>query len=79
MQNFSCKSSDENNKRDFLKINNLYIDANKIDFLPRLRAALEIAKATQYEEDWNVVKRETFFVIDALESAACVLENHLIH
>jgi len=55
------------------------LDANKIDFLPRLRAALDIAKATEYEEDWSVVKRETFFVIDALESAACVLENHLIH
>ena len=57
----------------------LLLDANKIDFLPRLRAALDIAKATEYEEDWSVVKRETFFVIDALESAACVLENHLIH
>ena len=56
------------------------LDASKIDFLPRLRAALDIAKAsTQYNmEAWNVVKKEAFFVVDALESAACVLENHLI-
>ena len=57
------------------------LDANQIHFLPRLRAALEIAKApglVASEEAWNVVKREVFFVVDALESAACVLENHLI-
>ena len=55
------------------------LDTNKIEFLPRLRAALDIVKSTQSDEDWNVVKKEAFFVIDALESAACVLENHLIH
>ena len=31
------------------------------------------------DEAWNVVKREAFYVVDALESAACVLENHLIY
>ena len=56
------------------------LDASQIDFLPRLKAALEIAKAAGSEstEAWNVVKREAFFVVDALESAACVLQNHLI-
>ena len=58
------------------------LDASQIDFLPRLRAALDIAKAnTAQDQDkaWNVVKREVFYVVDALESAACVLENHLIY
>ena len=27
---------------------------------------------------WNIVKREAFYVVDALESASCVLENHLV-
>lgn len=56
------------------------LDASQIHFLPRLRAALDIAKAstTDNQQAWNVVKRESFYVVDALESAACVLENHLI-
>lgn len=59
------------------------LDASQIHFLPRLRAALDIAKAVTTSEQhnqqaWNVVKREAFYVVDALESAACVLENHLI-
>merc|ERR1719410_979252 len=58
------------------------LDASQIDFLPRLRAALDIAKANRAQDQdkaWNVVKREVFYVVDALESAACVLENHLIY
>ena len=51
------------------------LNVNVIDFLPRLRAAIEIAKNHNV---WNVVKREAFYVVDALESAACVLDNHLV-
>lgn len=60
------------------------LDGNKIDFLPRLRAALELAKSTvnstslESIKAWNVVRREAFYVVDALESASCVLDNHLI-
>jgi len=59
------------------------LNENSIEFLPRLRAALEIAKTYEgsiQENDiaWNIVKREAFYVVDALESASCVLENHLV-
>ena len=52
------------------------LDANQIDFLPRLKAAVEMAQEDQ--KYWTLVKREVFLVVDALEAAACVLENHLI-
>jgi hypothetical protein len=54
------------------------LDARQIDFLPRLRAAMEIAKVDDSVKAWNVVNREAFFVVDSLESASCVLDNHLI-
>ena len=54
------------------------LDASQIHFLPRLRSALDIAKDSVEGRYWNLVKREAFYVVDALESASCVLENHLI-
>ena len=64
-------------------VGRLNLHKNSIEFLPRLRAALEIAKTYEgsiQENDiaWNIVKREAFYVVDALESASCVLENHLV-
>ena len=54
------------------------LNLEEIVFLPRLSAALEVAKLEDTAENWNVVERETFFVVDALESARCVLDNHLV-
>ena len=52
------------------------LDANRIEFLPRLKASVEMAmEPSKY---WNLVKKEAFLVVDALEAAACILENHLI-
>ena len=45
-------------------------------FLPRLTTAIEMAKHST--GSWEVVRREMFFVEDALHSAECVLDNHLI-
>jgi len=47
-------------------------------FLPRLSVALRVALADDTEANWDVVERETFFVVNALESASCVLDNHLV-
>ena len=52
------------------------LDANKVDFLPRLKASVDMAK--EDSKYWTLVKKEAFLVVDALEAAACVLENHLI-
>ena len=54
-------------------------------FVPRLSAALAVATTSsslaaeeEEEANWRVVERELFFVVDALESARCLLDNHLI-
>ena len=51
----------------------------QMKYLPRLEAALEVAKAEDLPDSWKAVKREAFFVVDALDSAACVLDNHLVN
>ena len=51
----------------------------QMNYLPRLEAALEVAKAEDTPLNWKAVKRESFFVVDALDSAACVLDNHLVY
>jgi hypothetical protein len=51
----------------------------QMNYLPRLEAALEVAKAENTAVSWKAVKRESFFVVDALDSAACVLDNHLVY
>lgn len=51
----------------------------QMKYLPRLQAALEVAKAEDLPDSWKAVKRETFFVVDALDSASCVLDNHLVY
>jgi len=50
-----------------------------LEFFPRLSAAIQIAKIENTSPSWNAVRREVFYAIDALESATCVLNNHLIH
>jgi len=50
-----------------------------LEFLPRLSAAIQIAEIEKTTLSWNSVQREVFYAIDALESATCVLNNHLIH
>ena len=47
-------------------------------FLPRLSTAIAFAKITADEKDWKVVERELFYVVDSLDTALCVLDNHLI-
>ena len=52
-------------------------------FLPRLSAALAVATTAPPSEktdklNWKVVERELFFVVDSLESAKCILDNHLV-
>ena len=39
----------------------------------------QIAEIENFTQSWKSVNREVFFVVDALESARCVLDNHLIH
>ena len=51
----------------------------QMSYLPRLQAALEVAKAENSSLSWKAVKREAFFVVDALDSASCVLDNHLVY
>jgi len=47
-------------------------------YLPRLQAAVYFANMDDSPTAWKIVERELFFVVNALESAACVLENHLV-
>ncbi|TRY69059.1 hypothetical protein TCAL_04427 [Tigriopus californicus] len=46
---------------------------------PQLSGALKLARYLNTTGLWDSVRREAFFVVDALESASCVLENHLVH
>ncbi len=52
---------------------------------PRLAAAIRIARSLGGGEGqskrnlWMCVRREMFFVTDALDSATCVLDNHLVY
>ena len=47
---------------------------------PHLSGALDAARFFPSDEEvWEAVERELFFVVDALESASCVLDNHLIY
>ena len=39
---------------------------------------LQIAQIEDSETNWKIVQKEIFYVVDALESASCVLSNHLI-
>merc|ERR1712020_694951 len=55
------------------------LNAAHLEFLPRLSAAIQIAEIENSNKSWKSVTRELFFVIDALESARCVLDNHLVH
>ena len=54
------------------------LNPHQITFLPRLSAVLELA-ATNETEHMELVIREVFFVVDALDSATCVLDNHLVY
>ena len=40
---------------------------------------LQIAQIEDSAANWKIVQKEIFYIIDALESASCVLSNHLIH
>lgn len=55
------------------------LDQAQVGIFPQLEAAIQVAKARDTHEAWKEVKKELFFVVDALESAACVLDNHLIY
>ncbi len=59
------------------------LNAANVEFFPRLSAALTVAMAQSPSKcdvaQWEAVKREAFFVVDALESASCVLDNHLVY
>ena len=39
----------------------------------------QIAEIENTDVSWKVVQKELFYVIDALESATCVLDNHLVY
>ncbi len=52
------------------------VDAARAVIFPRLAASIEIEDGTG--EMSEAVKKEVFYVVDALESATCVLDNHVI-
>ena len=55
------------------------LDQAQVTVFPQLTAAIQIAKKEDTHVAWKGVEREVFFVVDALESAACVLDNHLVY
>lgn len=55
------------------------LNTAQLEFLPRLSAAIQIAEIENTDVSWKVVQKELFYVIDALESATCVLDNHLVY
>ncbi len=66
------------------------LDGSSAVSFPRLRAALSLAKSLGEQEKgeereegqwdlWECVRREMFFVADALDSATCLLDNHLVY
>ena len=60
------------------------IGAAKITVFPRLTAALaalktaNITNSTDHQPLAQSVQRELFYVMDALEAASCVLDNHVV-
>ena len=59
------------------------IGASKIAVFPRLAAALAALKSvnvtkTDHQPLSQSVQRELFYVMDALEAASCVLDNHVV-
>ncbi len=52
---------------------------------PRLDSAVRMALAMRGHDEseekvlWECARREMFFIVDALDSATCVLDNHLVY
>eukprot|EP00095_Tigriopus_kingsejongensis_P005876 maker-scaffold38_size502422-snap-gene-3.21 protein:Tk05876 transcript:maker-scaffold38_size502422-snap-gene-3.21-mRNA-1 annotation:"glutamate carboxypeptidase 2" len=57
------------------------LNQGKSVVFPQLNGALTLAKYDNSSGDllWESVRREAFFVVDALESASCILDNHLVY
>uniref|UniRef100_A0A0K2UC67 Nacetylated alphalinked acidic dipeptidase 2 [Falco cherrug] n=1 Tax=Lepeophtheirus salmonis TaxID=72036 RepID=A0A0K2UC67_LEPSM len=53
------------------------LNSGKLETFPRLRASLELVLKTSLGS-WDMVKREAFFVSEALKAATCVMDNHIL-
>ena len=50
-----------------------------MQYIQYILQLFQIAEIENTDVSWKVVQKELFYVIDALESATCVLDNHLVH
>lgn len=65
------------------------LNAARTALFPRLGASLVLANASGSDDAddgsglnesyLEAVKKELFYVVDALEAASCVMDNHLLH
>eukprot|EP00096_Caligus_rogercresseyi_P014815 TRINITY_DN7307_c0_g1_i1.p1 TRINITY_DN7307_c0_g1~~TRINITY_DN7307_c0_g1_i1.p1 ORF type:complete len:824 (-),score=172.70 TRINITY_DN7307_c0_g1_i1:147-2618(-) len=53
------------------------LNSAQLETFPRLRASLELVLKTSLGS-WDMVKREAFFVTEALRAATCVMDNHIL-